>query len=249
VIKEEYPILRPEDRLSNEEFIDRTLKYMFGKKCGLAFLRDKGFVTWKKRPEEAYWRTFCSGRGPIYFEFLLNTKDKGRPIADRLGIQMDWSQYAPLLTYFPAIIYKERETHPDYPLIAFNYRDTLHSATATLENPLLDEMSRNNPFTYNITLHPDAAEKLKIRDGDMICVENIKGYKMSGRAKLMIGIHPQAVAAITGGGGWAKGRPIAKGKGVFFNNLLPNDMEHKCPVTMSLETAARVKVYKVQDKV
>ena len=243
-IKEAHPIIKPEERLSNEEFIDRTLKYMFGKKRDLDWFREKGFVTWKKMPEEAYWRTFCSGRGPIYFEFLLNTKEKGQPIAEKLGIEMDWEQYTPFLTYFPAIIHEEGKNHPDYPFIAFNYRDTLHAATATFENPLLDEMSKNNPFTYNLTLHPSMAKKLGIKDGDTICVENIMGFKMTGTAKLMSGIHPQAIASITGGGGWAKGRPIAKGKGVFFNNLLPNDMAHKCPVTLSIETAVRVKVYK-----
>jgi len=64
----------------------------------------------------------------------------------------------------------------------------------------------------------------------------------------MTGIHPKAVASVAGGGGWAKGRPIARDKGVMFNNLLINDMDHKCPVTLSIETAVRVKVYKVDEE-
>jgi molybdopterin-containing oxidoreductase family molybdopterin binding subunit len=246
--EEQFPIIGPDERLSNEEFTDRTLKHMFGEKHGLSWLREKGFVTWKKQPEEAYWRTFCSGRSPIYFEFLLNTKEKGIPIGEKLGIEMDWKHYTPLLTYFPPVIQEEGDAHPDYEFVAFSYRDILHSATATYENPMLDEMSKNNPFTYHICLHAEAARKKGIIDGDMICVENLKGRRMTGRAKLMTGIHPQAVASVTGGGGWAKGRPIAKDKGVMFNNLLINDMEHKCPVTLSIETAVRVKVYKVDKK-
>ena len=78
----------------------------------------------------------------------------------------------------------------------------------------------------------------------MITVENIRGRKMTGTVKLMTGIHPQAVASITGGGGWAKGRPIAKGKGAMYNDLLINNADHKCPITLNIETAARVKVYK-----
>ena len=31
----------------------------------------------------------------------------------------------------------------------------------------------------------------------------------------------------------------------MFNNLLINDIEHKCPVTLSIETAIRVEVYKI----
>ena len=161
---------------------------------------------------------------------------------------MDWNHYTPLLTYFPPVIHEEGASHPDYDLVAFSYRDILHSATATYENPMLDEMSKNNPFTYNVCIHADTAKKKGIRDGDVICMENLKGWRVTGRAKLMTGIHPQAVASITGGGGWAKGRPIAKDKGVLFNNLLINDMEHKCPVTLSIETAVRVKVYKADKK-
>ena len=40
---------------------------------------------------------------------------------------------------------------------------------------MLDEMSRNNPFTYNICLNAEAAMKRGIKDGDTICVENIRG--------------------------------------------------------------------------
>jgi anaerobic selenocysteine-containing dehydrogenase len=243
--EEEFPIIGPDERLSNEEFVDRTLKHMFGVNHGLKWLREKGFVTWKKRPEEAYWRTFCSGRSPIYFEFLLNTKEKAIPIGKKLGIEMNWEQYTPLLTYFPSVIYEEGDTHPDYKFVAFSYRDILHSATATYENPMLDEMSRNNPFTYQICLHAETAKKIGIRDRDKIRVENIKGRIMEGRAKLMTGIHPQVIASVAGGGGWARGRPIARHKGVMFNNLLINDMKHKCPVTLSIETAVRVKVKKI----
>jgi molybdopterin-containing oxidoreductase family molybdopterin binding subunit len=114
---------------------------------------------------------------------------------------------------------------------------------------VLDEMSKSNPFTYNISLNAEMAKKMGIKDGDTVCVENLKGRRMTGKAKLMNGIHPQVVASVCGGGGWAKGRPIAKGKGVMFNNLLINDQKHKCPVCLSMETAVRVKVYKVDQKI
>ena len=247
--EEDYPIIRPDERLTNEEFTDRALKHMFGEKCGLDWFEGNGYMIWKKRPEEVYWRTFCSGRSPIYFEFLLNSKEKGMPIDEKLGIHLDWDHYTPLITYFPSVIYEEGEQNPDYGFVAFSYRDILHAATATYNNPVIDEMSKSNPFTYNISLNAEMAKKMGIKDGDTVCVENLKGRRMTGKAKLMNGIHPQAVASVCGGGGWAKGRPIAKGKGVMFNNLLINDQKHKCPVCLSLETAVRVKVYKVDEKI
>ena len=61
-----------------------------------------------------------------------------------------------------------------YQVRVFN-GDILHSATATYQNPMLDEMSMNNPFTYDICLHADEAKKKGIKDGDTICVENVRG--------------------------------------------------------------------------
>ena len=238
-------IMRHDEKITNEEFHDRALKYMFGPEKGLLWFKEKqGYITWKKRPEEAYWRTFVSGRGPIYFEFLLNTKEKGMPIAQKLGIDMDWEQYTPLISYFPAAIYTEVEDGSGYDMVAFSYRDILHAGSGSYNNPYLDEMSKNNPFTYNIVMNGETAIAKGIKDGDLIAVENTKGQIMTGNVKLMNGIHPQVIGSVCGGGGWAKGRPIAKGKGVMFNNLLINDQKHKCPVCLSLETAVRVKVYK-----
>lgn len=239
-----YLIVRPEERISNEEFTDRALQYMFGQDHGLEWFRENGYITWKKRPEETYWRTFVSGRSPVYFEFLLNTKEKGVPIGEKLDIYMDWDQYTPLVSYFPSVIYTEVEEGSKYDLVAFSYRDILHAGSGSYNNPMIDEMSKNNPFTYNIVLNAETAKRKGISDGDIVCVENVKGMSMTGRAKLMNGIHPQVIASVCGGGGWARGRPIAKGKGVMFNNLLINDQQHKCPVCLSLETAVRVKLYK-----
>jgi molybdopterin-containing oxidoreductase family molybdopterin binding subunit len=114
---------------------------------------------------------------------------------------------------------------------------------------MIFEMSSNNPFTYNIVMHHETAKKKGIKDGDLICAENTKGLAMTGRVKLMKGIHPQVLGSVGGGGGWARGRPIAKGKGVMFNNLLILDQQHICPITASIETAVRVKAYKTDREI
>ena len=41
--------------------------------------------------------------------------------------------------------------------------------------------------------------------------------------------------------------PIAKGKGVFFNDLLELDWEHCSPVNLNLDLCAQVKVTTVED--
>ena len=49
---------------------------MFGPEMGLQWFREKqGYITWKKRPEEAYWRTFVSGQKPHLLR--ISSKHKG----------------------------------------------------------------------------------------------------------------------------------------------------------------------------
>jgi hypothetical protein len=45
-------------------------------------------------------------------------------------------------------------------------------------------------------------------------------------------------------GGWAEGRPIARGKGTNFNVLLPADHRHIDPICGSFEINVKVKAYK-----
>jgi hypothetical protein len=62
--------------------------------------------------------------------------------------------------------------------------------------------------------------------------------------KTMQGQHPRTISIAACSGGWARGAPIAFGKGTNFNILLESDFQHACPVCWSQETATMVKVYK-----
>jgi anaerobic selenocysteine-containing dehydrogenase len=106
-------------------------------------------------------------------------------------------------------------------------------------------MSSVDPYTYNIVMNMETAKKKGIKDGDTIYVEAPWGYKVPGRVKLVQAIHPQ-VMAIVRLGGWAKGRPIARGKGINFNALLKGDHKHICPIVGSIEESCRVKAYKAE---
>ena len=74
-------------------------------------------------------------------------------------------------------------------------------------------------------------------------------YQTLGKAgvvKLLEGQHPQTVGIAATAGHWAKGRPIAKGKGTNFDKLLPFDFEHVDPVCGNIETSVRVKVRRIE---
>ncbi len=115
-----------------------------------------------------------------------------------------------------------------------------------MEQPWLDEASRMNPYTYNITMNPDTAEKKGLRDGDIIEIATAYGRKVEGALKLMEGQHPQTVGIAACSGHWAKGQPIARGKGTNFNILLELDLKHVDPVSNNIETSVMVKVRKVE---
>ena len=113
-----------------------------------------------------------------------------------------------------------------------------------MEQPWLDEASRMNPYTYNITMNTVIARQKGIKDGDTIEVESYQGRKVTGTVKLLEGQHPQTVGIAATAGHWAKGQPIARGKGSNFDTLLPLDFEHMDPVCGNIETSVRVKVKK-----
>jgi anaerobic selenocysteine-containing dehydrogenase len=235
--------LKPDDRFTQPEIADKALKYLFGQQKGLEYFREKGFIRWPKKVEEAYWRYFVDCRVPIYMEFLIDIREKMEKATNSIGLEVDYAQYSPLQSWFPCSIHKE--SNPEFDLYCFSYRDIIHTGSVTMEQPWLDEASRINPYSYNITMNWDTAAKRGLKDGDAIELETSTGRKVIGMLKMMEGQHPQSVGIAACSGHWAKGQPIAKGKGTNFDDLLELDLKHSDPVSLNIETAVRVKVRKV----
>jgi molybdopterin-containing oxidoreductase family molybdopterin binding subunit len=235
--------LKPGDKVTPEEIYNRIAKNYFGDEHDWQWFKEHGFLRWPKKAEEIYWRYFIDCRVPIYLEYLVDTREKRKEITKQIGLNADFTQYTPLISWFPCSIHKIDK--PEYDLYCFSYRDVLHTSSFSQEQPYLDEASRINPYTYNISMHVDTARKKGIKDGDIIQIESINGRKVEGQVKLMEGQHPQTMGIVACSGHWAKGMPIARGKGVNFDDLLELDAEHTCPINGNIETAVRVKVRKV----
>lgn len=240
-------IIKPKEKIAYKELIDRVLKYYFAPEHGLEHVREHGSVNWPKQVKEAYWRWFIDIRVPIYQEHLAELKSQIMANAKQAGIELDWEQYSPLISYFKPQVAKEGDAR--YDLYCFSYRDILHTGSGTMEIPWLDEVSRLNPYTYNVTMNVATAKSKGLKEGDLICLETPTGRRITGILKTMQGQHPQTVAIAACSGGWARGQPIAYGKGTNFNILLESDFKHVCPVCFNLETAVRVKVYQVDHRV
>jgi anaerobic selenocysteine-containing dehydrogenase len=240
-------IVKPDEKISFKELMDRAFKFYFGEKHDLKYVTEHGSVEWPKQVKEAYWRWYVDVRVPVYQEHIAELKPLIMEAAQKAGIELDWEQFNPLLSYYKPQCAKEIDS--EYDLYCFSYRDILHTGTYTMNLPWLDEVSQLNPYTYNITMNEDTAKKKGLKDGDLICLESPNGRKVTGTLKTMQGQHPMTVAIAACSGAWAKGMPIAYGKGSNFNILLESDFKHACPVSWSLETATTVKVYKTDHRV
>jgi anaerobic selenocysteine-containing dehydrogenase len=177
-------------------------------------------------------------------EFLIHDRRAVEKIIAETGfdLEMELGQYTPLPSWFWPTSHRELDS--EFDLLAFSYRDILHTNNSTFQNPLVDEVSAMCPYTFTITMNSELARKKGMKDGDVIWIENRYNVKEKGIVKTMEAQHPKVIGIAGQGGLWAKGRPIAKGKGSNFCKLLPTYLRHYDPITGNVETSVAVKVYK-----
>jgi molybdopterin-containing oxidoreductase family molybdopterin binding subunit len=113
-----------------------------------------------------------------------------------------------------------------------------------MENPWLDEAARLDPCSYTIAINAAAGRAKRLKEGDRVWVETRSGRKVKGKVHLTEAIHPEGLGIAACAGHWGEGMPIAKGKGVFFNDLLEVDFAHVSPVNLNLDLCVKVKVSK-----
>ena len=138
-----------------------------------------------------------------------------------------------------AVVHKEDD------LYVVNTTLPFHSYTVTPANPWLNEISEHHPYAYKIMMNPAPAGKKGVRDGDLVWVESSAG-KVKGRVKVTECIHPEVLGIAGAFGGWAKGKPIARGKGIHFNSLIPFSLDRIDVISNGLDACVKVKVYKAE---
>jgi molybdopterin-containing oxidoreductase family molybdopterin binding subunit len=244
-VESDCAIVKDDEDISLHEFSDRTLKYLFGPEKGLEWFKKNQFITWKKKVEEAYWRWFIDARAPIYLEFLEHDRDLLRNLGEKVGIEMEWERYAGPIGYARSILYSD-DIPAEFDMIVFSFKDIGVTGSVSPQNPWLNEVLSTNPYTYNLMMNTETAKNKGISDGDFIVLENPESDTVTGRVKLMKGIHQQTVGCCGHLGSWAKGKPLARGKGVNMNTLMRLTHRHLCPITLAPETCWRVKIYKAK---
>jgi molybdopterin-containing oxidoreductase family molybdopterin binding subunit len=237
--------LEPGRRYAWEEISDRVYRSWFGEERGLDWFRAHGVVTWPKRVEEVYWKPFHGARAPLYNEWVVRAGREIERIAAERGIRgLHTHEFLPLPDWFPC---RAAQPAPGFDLQAIYYRVPWHGFSMTYENPWLDEISQGEPWSYFVAMNAATARRKGLADEDAIEIESVDGAKVRARVRLTEGVHPDVIAVANNGGHWARGLPFARGKGVFFNQLLPMDLAHTDLVSLSMDCDARVRVRRLEE--
>ncbi len=231
--------LDPNQRYTMHDLYDRWTKSMFGPERGIDWFTTHGYHKQRRTPDENYPGPFIKARFPIYFENMLRAKESVKKVAAKIGHKWDTSDYTAVPEWKPCPAYEEHK--PDYDLFVVNFKIPFHALSFTTQNPWLGELAERNPYAYKILINTETAERKGIRDGDDIVVESEAG-KVKGVAKVTECVHPEVVGIAGVFGSWAEGKPVAKGKGVHFNSLLPLNMSRIDPISSGVDSCIRVKV-------
>ncbi len=226
-----------------QEIIDRSAKSNFGEEHGLDWLKEHGFIAWRRGLGERYPRGVLNlPRLPIYFEHFLEVRPKVEALLTEAELNWDLSGYQamPFWKPCPASAQKQR----GYDLLAVNFKFGFHSFSTSQGNPWLEEITALHPWGYNLIMNRDTARQRGISEGDSVVVESCEGEMFRGTAKLTQGIHPEVVGIGACFGHWSRGEPASRGKGIHYNSLLPHKMEWIDAMSGHIDACAPVQVRK-----
>ena len=240
----------PEERIEWEDLCNRACIVHFGPKYDWKWFTEHGFIGWPKKKEEVFWRYYKKDvRIQLYWEFMIRCREKTKEIVEEAGLEgyfdFDWDVYDPCPKWFPNdfnIADKE-----EYPFYAFSFSESFHSNSNNQEIPWVDEISRLNPFTYYVNMNTKSAEAIGLKTGDLIEITTHRGHTTKGRIQTRESIHPECIGIMGVSGHWAKGMPIAKGKGVHFNKLLEFSIKSMDPLTATVDIGVKCKVKKIEE--
>lgn len=234
--------LDPGHRYSIVEICDRVARSWFGEEHNLDWFQKNGTLRFQREVDISYIGPFLKARLPVYLEHMLPRGQELKSVIDKMGIDWDTGDYQPIPDWKPCHSY-EGLKNGEYDLVAVHYKLPHIYGSYSNENPWLNELCERVPLSYNILINEDVARRKGIKDGDEVWLES-PVQKIRVKVKLSQCIHPEVVGIAGFFGHWSPGMPVAKGKGVSFNHLLPHDLEHTDMISNALDHCVLVKVYK-----
>lgn len=244
-VKDEYSV--PMDqKLEPEAFADSVLKSVIDEEHGIEWMKEHGVYTYPRKIDEVYiWANDAPGKVPLYWDFMLEAKEKVEAKVAELGIPWETDDYQPLPDWKPGCGFDVE--NPDYDIIPVYYTDAVNTDSWLMENPWINEINEANPYGYTIEMNKVTAEAKGLASGDNVRLETLEGVSVEGKLAVSEGVHASCVSVI--GGDWgskSEFMPIAKDKGVPIVHLLPGQtpdrMDHICS---AFDQCIRVKIEKI----
>jgi len=238
--------LDPTERYTMAELYDRRAKSQFGPERGLDWFREHGYHTVARTVDETYTGPLIDARFPLYYENVPRAKEAVETVATALG-HPDWdtSDYTALPDWRPCPAFEPAPPPADggrpFDLFVVNFKVPFQSLSHTTQNPWLTDMSIRNPYAFKVLVNTVTARRAGVVDGAHVRVESEAG-SVVGIAKVTECVHPEVVGIGGVFGSWARGKPIARGRGVHFNTLLPLTTDRIDRVSSGVDSCIRVRI-------
>lgn len=116
-----------------------------------------------------------------------------------------------------------------------------HALSLSAQNPWLADLGERHPYAFRLLMNRRAGEARGIRDGETVTITSRAG-SVTGKVRLSEGIHPEVVAVAGINGHWAKGLPVARGRGMHFNSLVPFDLDNVDKLSSAFDSKVKVHV-------
>lgn len=234
-------------KLEPEPFINSVLKSNIDEQHDYEWFRkNNGVYTHPRKVEEAYiWANNAPGKVPLYWDFMLECKEKVEAKVAELDIPWETDDYQPLPDWKPCVDFEVSD--PDYDILPVYYTDAINTDSWNMENPWINEINEANPYGYTVEMNKATATAKGLASGDGVRLSNVDGVSIEGKLAVSEGIHPECVSVI--GGHWGSRSdymPFAKGKGSPVVDLIPGqDPSRYDHVCAAFDQCVRIKIEKI----
>ena len=225
---------------------DAALKSLAGEERGIEWFRENGVWTRERKADEVYaFAAGQEGRIPLYFDFMLEAKEKIEASVEKLGIEWETDDYIPLPEWMPCCDYEIE--HEGYDLYPVYWTNAINTDTWQVENAWINEINEADDISYFLEINEAVGKEKGIATGDKVRLSNYDGNTVEGIAVLSAGVHPEVVASMGGHlGARSKFTPVGEGKGYAVNHLIPaGDPKRMEYVGSGVDQCVRCKLEKI----
>ena len=235
-----------DQKFDMEAFADSVARSVLDDKADFAWLKENGVFTHPRDVDEMYiWANDAPGKVPLYWDFMLEAKEKIDKAVEGLGIYWETDDYQPFPDWKPSVEWEASD--PAFDLFPIYYTDSINVDSWALENPYIDEINMKNPYAYAIEMNAAVAKEKGLADGDAVRLTSQHDSFVEGVVMTSEKIHPECLSVIAGTwGSSSEFQPAIKGKGTAIAHLVPGQdpkrLDHICS---ALDQTVRVKIEKI----